>query len=464
MNSPITNHLILDKETLKRYSLLRFHAEPEIQRDDASKIQHYLENPVAAGIWRLSATWNEGNGISNDVWAELEKEIGNKDSIHIRSGKREKRIRITPERKEVLRTDIFERITFLMILFQSLAEQSSEQEADEYTFNTEDDDAQLVLDLIDTSAIAVKYVEALRYFKENIWHKGFSPTIKQDSITRIKAGSFILLKGPRDGGSVVIISWLREPLESFKKFLDMLGKFDDSTLIPIFSPEEEAFAPYFDLLRMAQDHLIKQDHLKPIIKKSLSNFRENNYSDCVSSLGLAAEDVLTQIYETLFREQLTKGLTLGQLFDEIHNKSAQAFPKKEESPPDLSTLFQDIKRALEADSTGPHQALEITRKILAQVIESNRHLQAKIEKIGRIERRISLFPEKISHLVNELIKFRNAASHRSRVPIGPYECRRSAYAFVVLYCWWERERRGIDWSKQPKEILSDCIQRNASSS
>lgn len=341
-----------DFDSLVYENFRRQRSKPEVQPDDVERISRYLENPVGTGIWRLSAKWIEESGISNDVWAELEKEVNGKDSVQIRSGKRDRRIRVTDDWKNERRTDVFGRITFLMVLFQSLAHQATGKPENEDTFAAEDDDAKVILDLIDTAGIAAKYADALQFFRDNLWHEGFSPTIKADSITRLKVGSFILLQGPRDGDSLVFISWLREPLQSLLTFLDKVGKVSEPSLLPVFSPEEEAFAPYFDLLGMVQNQLIKQEHLRPVISKALSNFNEKNFTDCVSSVGLAAEDVLTQVYETLFREQLTKGLTLGQLVDEIHNRSAQAFSKKEESPPDLAILFSEIKKALEASDSG----------------------------------------------------------------------------------------------------------------
>lgn len=450
-----------DLDSIVHGDIRRRRSPPNIQKDDAEKIVRYLENPVGTGIWRLSASWIEDAGISADVWRELEKELEGKDSIQIKSGKRERRIRVNSDWKDVLRTDVFGRITFIMVLFQFLAQQETGQPEGEGANGLEDDDAQLILDLIDTTTLAGKYADALKFFQEKLWHKDFSPIIRVDSITRLKTGSFILLKGPRDGDSMVLISWQREPLQTLLIFLEKLGKVAEPNLLPVFSPEEEVFAPYFDLLGMVQGYLIKQEHLRPAISKALSNFSDKNFIDCVSSVGLAAEDVLTQVYETLFREQLTKGLTLGQLVDEIHSRSNAALTKKEEAQPDLTGLFGEIKKAIEINSPDPRHSLEIMRKLLAQVIESNRHLQVRIDKMGRVERRVTVFPDKVGHLLTELIRFRNAASHRSRIPIGPYECRRSAYAFVVLYTWWERERKAVDWTKQPKEILVECIQRNA---
>ena len=129
--------------------------------------------------------------------------------------------------------------------------------------------------------------------------------------------------------------------------------------------------------------------------------------------------------------------------------------------PDLTPLYAEIKKALENAELGEHQSLEIMRRFLAQAIEADRYLLGRIERIGRTERRPSVFPDKVGRLLVELIRFRNAASHRSRIPIGPYECRRSAFALVVVYVWWNRERAAIDWTKTPREIVLDCVQRNS---
>lgn len=227
-----------------------------------------------------------------------------------------------------------------------------------------------------------------------------------------------------------------------------------------FSPEEEVFAPYFNLLHMAHELLIPQEHLQPFVLKAIANFNEANFTDCVSAIGLASEDVLTQIYETLYREQLTKGLTLGQLADELHIKAIAKIKKKEDTPPDLSLIYPEIKAAIEDVNLTAARSLELLRKVLTTTIESNKHILSRVDKIGKQEKKISIWPDNVNHAVTELIRYRNAASHKSRIPIGPMECRRAAYSFVVLIRWWLRERTLIDWSKNPDEIIRMCIDRN----
>lgn len=438
---------------------MRTRRRPTISPEEAAHVIQYLEDPVRVGLWRMSATWVSQEGVSADLWRDFENEVKGKDTIQLRTGKRERKLRVTDEWKDEIRSQICDRISFLMSLFQFLAQQASGQAETQDSSDSDSDEEQTVLDLIDTGAVALKYADALAYFQDQVSHSTFRPSTVRHAVTRIKSGPFILTNGPRDGTGVVLISWLREPLEAMARFLQLLGKLQGIELMPVFSPEEEAFAPYFDLLGMVREHLVRQEHLGPIVDKALTNFSESNYTECISSLGLAGEDVLTQIFETLFREQLTKGLTLGQLVDEINARTASRFPRKEEAPPDLSQLYADLNQAIAAGEAGSGQSLQLLRKVLSQVIEANKFLTTKIERIGQPERRMSIFPARVQQMLTELIRYRNAASHRSRVPIGPYECRRAAYAFVVLHIWWNREKSSIDWARSPDQIVVDCAQR-----
>jgi hypothetical protein len=431
----------------------------DVSQSEKLKIVQYLENPVSYGLWRMNAEWLSMNGISQDIWTEIEKEIKDKEAIVIKSGKRERRIKVSPDWRENLQGEVCSKISFLFALFDYLSKLETQQSQEDDQFGADHEATQLVLDLIDISPVKIKYAEALTFFQNKIWFPGFKPITTLNSPSRSKSGIFILQNGPNHRESVTAIAWEGAPLEDLKQFWALLGKAYNTTVMPIFSPEEEVFAPYFDLLSMAQEQIVPQSHLRPLINKAISNFNDKNFIDCVSTLGLSGEDILTQIYETLYREQLTKGLTLGQLADELHNRASIKFKKKEEISPDLSSLFPVLKTAIEDPTLSAARSVELLRNVLALSIEVNKHTQAKIEKIGKVERKLSIWPESVNHSVTELIRYRNAASHKSRIPIGPMECRRAAYAFVVLIRWWLHERTMIDWSKTPDEILRSCVDK-----
>lgn len=444
------------KHTPKRNS-----SKPIVSQEDIRALSDYLNDPFASGLWRLNSNWVNDGGISEFIWKQITNEIGGKDILTITSGKREKRIKITEEWKSEVKQETENNLTFLLYLFTYLVEKESDEEELITEFNANHELTQLILDLIEPDTIKEIYREAFEHFKDNIWYSGIRPGVRAKELTSFKCGSVIAMKGPRSSGSLSMISWEGAPLKHLHKFLELLGKSDNPSLMPVFSPEEEVFAPYFDLLEIAFPYLVKQDHIKPLFQKSINHYNDDNYSDCVSAIGMIGEDILTQIYETLFRTQLHKGLTLGQLADEITVKIDKQFDGDELAAPDLTGLYSKIKESLEAEEGKDRLALEQTRNLLTLVIENNKFINNKIDNIGKPKQKISIFPERVRRAVNELIRLRNAASHKSRIPIGPYEATRSVYVLIVFLMWWDKEKLSIDWSRTPEEIIKGLVSRNS---
>lgn len=433
------------------------HSEVELTAEEIDSLSHYLNDPVSTGLWRLNSEWNKNNGISATIWKKIKDEIKEDEFITIISGKRERKIKVTEEWKEKVKLITHNNITFLLTLFSYLAS-DDEEHANQYSADHEF--TQLILDMIETSSIKVEYKEAFDHFKERIWFPGFNPTVIEKKLTRLKSGWIITTQGPRTQTKITMISWSGTALKDLNKFLTLLGKISNSSLMPIFSPEEEVFSPYFDLLENVYPYLVKQEHIKPLFKKSINQFREENYSDCVSAIGLIAEDILTQVYETFFRKQLNKGLTLGQLADDINVNIEALFEKKSDSPPDFSTLYISIKEAINSNEDKSIAALENIRALISLSIESNKFLTSKIDNIGKPKKKNSAFPERVFKAINELIKFRNASSHKSRIPIGPYEATRSIYSLIIFMLWWESEKEAINWEKTTNEIIKESVARN----
>lgn len=443
-----------------KYVATRFGTgRPGIDQAEKQRVTKYLENPVASGLWQVTATWMQDSGISTDLLALLAQETKDRDTISIHSGKRVRTIKITREWLEDIKLEICSTLTFIFAFFDQLASQDEQRPEDRTKYGVTHETVQLLLDLVDITPIRTKYSKSLDLFRQTIWCAAFVPAVTEGNPATIGTGTFTVQLGPRKNNKLSAISWTDAPLRSLLHFLQSIGKVDQFNLVPIFSPEEEVFAPYFDLLKLAQDYAVPQQHLQPFIAKAIANFDENNYTDCVSTLGLASEDVLTQIYETYYREQLTRSLTLGQLADEILTRAASRFRKKEEAPPDFSSLYPELKAAIEEPAATGVRALELTRKLLSLVQEMHKSLNIKIDKIGKPEQRFTVWPERVNYAINELIRYRNASSHKSRIPIGPVECRRSAYSFVVLLRWWLHERTLFDWSKSPEEILRASVER-----
>lgn len=431
-----------------------------LSEDDLMALSAYLNDPVSAGLWRLNAIWNQEGNISSAIWGELYKEIKDKKSITITSGKRDRVIHLTDKWRAAAKDVIFNKLTFIFSFFSSLAKESSEQEELSEQFSYFHEFTQLIMDLVDIDIIKENYDEALDYFRTEIWYDEFNPLIKENKLLKCKCGAVIVLKGPKDSNGISIVSWLGEPVRKISNFLKLLGKVDKVELMPLYSPEEEVFAPYFDLLQLTYSDLVRQEHLRPLFKKSIAQFGEKNYTDCVSAIGLVAEDLLTQVYETFFRKQLNKGLTLGQLADEISVKVNSLYGKKVDSQPDFKGMYAEIQNAIVSSDDQSLKALELIRELLTKTIENNNFLNNKIDNIGKVKPKKSLFSERVLIAINELIKFRNASSHKSRIPIGPYEATRSIYSLVIFLMWWESEKMSINWEEPPENIIRQSVTRN----
>lgn len=454
----------ISEEQMLRLTTLNISSPKSKEKLSATDIRHlssYLNDPVSTGLWRLNADWQKNGSLSEVILKEITKEINNKEILTITSGKRERKIKITTEWMDEVKRLTQDNLSFSLSLFSYLASQEEQGEENTNQYSASHELTQLILDLVDTKLIKTEFQSAFDFFKKEVWFPGFNPIVKEKELTKFRNGSAITLKGPRRNATISLISWAGEPLKNLAKFLELLGKVTNISLMPIFSPEEEVFSPYFDLLEITYPYLIKQDHLKPLFIKLINHFKESNFTDCVSAIGLTAEDLLTQVYETLFRKQLNKGLTLGQLADEIAINIEPLFERKIDTPPDFSILYRELKESIESNSASPEkEALEKIRSFLTVTIENNRYLNNKIDNLGKPKKKNSIFPDRVIRSINELIRYRNASSHKSRIPIGPYEATRSIYSLVIFLMWWDLEKNNIDWEKSPNDIIRDCVTRN----
>ena len=238
----------------------------------------------------------------------------------------------------------------------------------------------------------------------------------------------------------------------------------DCSITPIFSPEEKVFTPYFSLLGETYSHFIDYENISRLFKKSIEEYRNGNYTYCVSTIGLIAEDYLTQIYETFFREICPKGLTLGQIYDSIHTNIQKKFIIKTVPNPEINPLYDNINKLIDKDSDGDVnisiEILKISRDVLNYIREDKTHTMSTIESLEKKGVTYSVFPKYLKENINELIRYRNATSHKSRIPIGNYEALRTVYCCITLLMWWINEKNSMNWKDTQDIILQNSIERN----
>lgn len=436
---------------------------PSLNPDEIDKICKYLENPTKIGFWSLKGKWKTNEGISEYICSELINEFKDKDEIQIQSGRRQ--ISLKEEDKEEIFSRINNKMTFVFNIFTYLYYSENKPLKPVYFYRVDE----IIYDMIDTQKLKEKYSDAYEYFKTNIYFEGFEPKIVVDTIIRIKDGLFILTDLSHESEKLSIISMDSSNLEKINIFLTKLGKVSDCKITPIFSPEETVFSPYFSLLGVAYPYFIDEENVKRLFEKSINEYRDGNHSYCVSTIGLIAEDYLTQIYETFYRDVCPKRLTLGQTFDLINNKLKQEFQVQSNHIPEINHLYGRIEKINKDLINGEEseifkEILKLIREILYCIQKEKKYTRYLIEnrqkKKENNSSNISVFPDYLTENVKELIRYRNATSHNSRIPIFNYEALRTVYCCITLVMWWINEKNKIDWEDDQETILKKSIERN----
>jgi len=432
---------------------------------EITTISAYLENPTHAGVWQLIFTLPNDAPLCVTILNELDRQLKGKKSVEIAAGRRKMKLRLNKKNRQEWRNMVRQKLSFLNSLFVRL-HQSIHQKAETLEgFFAGETDYEPILQLLDIAHLRKILADALDAFGRNIMHPGFNPSVTTSKVFVTKRSFMLLGRVNDDIREFNFLSCEKIGLQEYGEFLKGAGRVTDYKLVPVFSPEEQVFAPYFAFLREAAPSVIKDSHVKQLFNKAFSEYEEENYSNCIGTIGLIAEDYLTQVFETFFRDVCPKGLTLGQLYEHIHTQISRKYAKAERDVKDVATLHKELTKALTDLRKYPRrrkdrETLELLRKVL-NVIKGDREVfKKKLEGIKEAPKRISVFPEDVRDNMTDLIRFRNAVSHKTMIPIGSYEALRSVYCLMSLVMWWSKEKAATMWESDPDAIMRASILRN----
>lgn len=433
-----------------------------IPRKEVELTKVYLKNPTKCGIWKLKGKWNRKGNLIYDIEKYLNEEL-KKEEILIGSGQRKINIKVT----ENLHTQIKEatgRITFVFNLFTHLLNLNKQSINAFYNYlELKCPGDKLIFDIINLQEIQTKYSDAYDYFKENIYFDEFHPLIYENKITQIKDGFFILSDSlTNNDNQLELISLKLDVLERISTFFQKLDKISEDFIFSIFSPEEEVFKPYFLLLEQAYTYFDFTDNSKRQLKRSISEYYDENYSYSVSTLGIIGEELLTEIYETIFREVCPKNKTLGQIYNLIHTKIKDILnitPKEKPKVEPIYNRLKDLELNLDVTNDKTKEIISILRDVLKHIREDKLHTCNLIDSSKSDRQTISIFPTQIRENIEEFINYRNATAHRTKIPIGNYESLRTVYCYISFYIWWINEKKEINWKEDQETILKKIIEK-----
>lgn len=443
---------------------IHFGQDFKLQEREINIIKNYLRNPTENGIWRLSAKWNGEDSITKAIKQSFVSFKASHSEISIPFGKENLKFNLD----DIKIDSISNKFTFVIILFNYMyyLENKDDKSLDLLMreIYTHDQQYMVLFEILNIEELRKKYADAYDFFVENLYFENMSISVNTKEILRFNKAS-ILLEQPI-GESIYISSLDNDSINIIKDFFDRTKLIYEVKIERYFSPEEIVFSSYVIYLQAMYEKIIEYKALQELMAKAISDYNSKHYSISIGTVGILVEDIFIQIFETLFRREANKSYTLGQRYDEISKNVSDLFPSQSRDPKtNIEDLFVEIDSILTKDMSTYNpkiqsEELEIIRKILHSMKEQNRHTEDLIKKAFHPDNKVSIFSKGIQANFNELLRYRNATSHKSRIPIGPYEATRTIYCAVNLIIWWKEERSKIDWSKSKEDIIKEFVKNN----
>lgn len=444
----------------------RNHKNIKFTDEDIQLGRKYLKNPTNAGLWMFEGRWLFDSEIVKDIKETIEQ---NAPNLEIN----QRKISVTNHDVESL-MERSESISFYLTLFGHLVRRTKEPETlEEYMDGSRDS---VIINLLDLDTLTAKYKKALDHFTKRIYSPASPLQVGPQYMTKIESGSLMCPTGPMDlNGSIIykkhadngyergtgivktrikLISLSHQPLNDMAIFLKKLEIVDEPEIYAIFSPEEEILNPYVNILTAMMPHVASRESDGQFFKKMMSDYEDKNYTGCISTAGLVVEDCLTQIYETIYRVPVPRKMMLGSLKQKIGD-AAKSRDSKSLSHEDVSRQLMDYKTR---NKTDPVRLADIDSKLLLRYIDDKyKKLELRLDSVEGESKNNDFFPTIISMNLEDIIRFRNAVSHKSLDPIGSNEALKSIYCSFSLVAWWDEERRKIDWTRSQEEIIKDFV-------
>lgn len=442
-------------------SELRYRVSTPLTNAELAAFSEYIEAPTRTGYWRLLARWRYDGAFSQFIFDKIAAEFfgeSQPDSKSNIDSSRERADRSEFERHELINSFAARVSSPMELLLAAVYDSRGESLPPDIKREMERDRWRSRINL---SEFRQQFLRAFELFRDRLFAPDFNGVFT-DELVRTGSGLVVVLEGPRRSGNLIIASMESSGLIAFGEILKELGQVEDLQIQRVFSPEEELFQPYFTFLSATFHKLISDDRVKPQFKQAFDYFKKEDFVHCVSTLGLVAEDYFTQIYETYLREPCPKGLTLGQISDRFHDHVQELVRLPREQLVSLDSVYDEIKQL--AKLTNPEQPNELLsrlitalRDILGVIRSDRKHFSQKIDDAVGHNQRVTVFPAQIRENLTELIRYRNAASHKTRVPLGQYEALRTLYCLTSFVMWWRRNRDAVDWGGDKQQILTAAV-------
>ena len=125
-------------------------------------------------------------------------------------------------------------------------------------------------------------------------------------------------------------------------------------------------------------------------------------------------------------------MTLGQTVDRLHKRIDDLYASPKSALRSQDEIYEQIKQIDPA--AGIESLRPILREVLGLLNDDRAFLVKRMDDLLRPAQRRTPFPVGVAENLNELLKWRNVASHKSRVPLGGHEADRTLYCLISRPC------------------------------
>ena len=251
------------------------------------------------------------------------------------------------------------------------------------------------------------------------------------------------------------VSYDRGPLDKLIIFLKKISRNIKYKIEKRYYPEDLVFSNYPYLMYNKKIWGIFTNKEFVInLHTSLEEFNSGKILSSIGDIGMAMEEILTEIYVTCIRESLdSRGL--GNMLEKL-NSETQKILIGGEKEPTYKDFFTELKSSeIEAYKKTMKKGIIM---ILQEILEIKKNF-GKLEKFfKKIPTKSYLFPEQILEYMMSTVDYRNRSSHRKSGELGEFEFSLSFRGLMALILWWEFVKKSIiTWDSNKEDMLKEIL-------
>lgn len=262
-----------------------------------------------------------------------------------------------------------------------------------------------------------------------------------------------------NSGVLKLLSIDKEINKKVDKIFKALSYRGNETTRKLYYPQDVLINPFFVYVDVVSRDIFPEYTQDIFFKDSYKSFLAQEYENSMSKIGKLCEYTLSEIYQTLFREFVPEGSTIGKLHSSIHKKVMEKLklPNKKSERANFDELYSYAKNLEEKDSI-PDQELIKTIRLLSSLLKKEQNYNKKIiENNGDKYPSISIFPKHIAGYLKKILHYRNSVSHNSGTYFSYIDNLNMLFYYITFHSWWRDTYHHIDSEQDEIDILKSII-------